>query len=622
MTNSNPPDSASALSSGATLTCQINRVLAQAFAACGLPTHSAQAVPATRQEWGDLQCNEAMPLAKLLRRPPRELALAIAEQLRMQPHFESVAIAGAGFINLRLAPAFLARLAEDQLCADTVGIVQETPQEVLLDFGGPNVAKPLHVGHLRSLVIGESLRRILGAQGHRTIADVHLGDWGLQMGMLIAALCDADPTLPALKPAADGSGHGGQVPARTADALTMQDLQRLYPQAAAACKADPARMEAARQATAALQAGHAEYMALWRQLRSISLTAQQRDFDTLDVQFDLLLGESDVQPMLADMIGQLRAAGIALDSEGALVIDVADAADTQPMPPLLLAKSDGAALYATTDLATILQRASAGTLARIIYVVDQRQALHFEQVFRAARRAGYARGIELVHVGFGTVNGADNKPYKTRQGGVAQLADLLNDAIDKARDKLASSAASAGSPAVDPDGPECAPDAAPARLEALARQVGIAAVKFADLATHRTSGYVYDPERMVSFEGRTGPYVQYACVRIGSIIARATAAGIAPGPILVEAATERAVIVECARLPDVVASAAANLAPNEIADYVYTLAQTFSRFYAACPVVGAGREQTQSSRLTICMLARRVMTKALYLLGIAVPERM
>jgi arginyl-tRNA synthetase len=579
-----------------TLASQIDAQLQAAFHACALPTDTARSA---RSEQADLQCNGAMPLAKRLGRAPREIANEVAAKLRQNAVFAEVEVAGPGFINLRLAADFLARCAQAQLAAEAAGIVRQTPQRIVLDFGGPNVAKPLHVGHLRSLVIGESLRRILGAQGHHTIGDVHLGDWGLQMGMLIAQVRRLWPELPCF--AQPPSLPDGALP------LRMEDLQRLYPEAAAACKDDPLRMEEAREATAALQAGNPGYMLLWRAIRAISLQAQRRDFDALDVHFDVLLGESDVQRLIPDMVADLVARGIAIESDGALVIEVAQEGEAKPMPPLLLAKSDGAALYATTDLATILDRAQPDAPARIIYVVDQRQALHFEQVFRAAHRAGFATGIELIHAGFGTVNGADGKPYKTRQGGVAQLGDLLNDAIEKAGERLRE----------NPDGEANADE-----REKLARMVGMAAVKFADLSTYRTSGYIFDPERMVSFEGRTGPYVQYACVRIGSILARAASTGAHVGAIAVDAPAERALVLDCARFPDVVASAAANLAPNELADYVYGLAQAFSRFYTECPVLAAPNETLRGSRLALCALTRSVLAQGLSLLGIAVPERM
>jgi arginyl-tRNA synthetase len=600
------------------LTGHVNRLLEHAFSACGLPTDVAQASRAARPELGDMQCNAAMPLGKRLNRPPREIATAIVAKLRESEDFVSVEIAGPGFINLRFSGQLLSHVAQHQLATDRAGILKESPKRVLLDFGGPNVAKPLHVGHLRSLVIGESLRRILRAQGHATISDVHLGDWGLQMGMLIGQIRRSYPDLVYFQPDADANlqNSGSSGPANLG--FGMQELQLLYPEAAAACKIDPERMAEARELTAALQGGHPAYTALWRAIRTISLEAQQRDFAALDAHFDVLLGESDVQSLIPDMMTELRANGIATESDRALVIEVAEEGDSQPMPPLILAKSDGAALYATTDLATILHRVRTDAPDLIVYVVDQRQALHFEQVFRAARRTGYAPpGLKLVHAGFGTVNGPDGKPYKTRQGGVAQLADLLSDAIQKAKEKLG--AARSGDTATEDEAVNPSSDA---ERDKLARQVGIAAVKFADLSSYRTSGYVYDPDRMVSFEGRTGPYVQYACVRIGSIMKRADAAHDAFGPIVVDAPAERVLVIECARFPDVVASAAANFAPNEIADYVYGLAQTFSRFYLDCPVLAAESSEVRTSRLAICALALHVLKQGLLLLGITVPDRM
>ncbi len=575
----------------ASLTELIDALLADAFAACGLPQDAARAVRAARPELADLQCNGAMKLGKSLGRDPRELALQVAERLRGRAEFSEVNVAGPGFLNLRLSDRFLSGCAAEQAAAPELGIAQRRDETVMLDFGGFNVAKPLHVGHLRALVIGESLRRILLAQGVRTISDIHLGDWGLQMGMLISAIRLRWPDLPAA----------------SLPPLGMADLQTLYPEAAAACRADPGRMALARAATAALQSGEPEARAIWQSLRDVSLAAQQRDVARLGAHFDLLLGESDVQALIPQMIADLHGRGIATESEGALIIEVADPDEARPMPPLLLVKSDGAALYATTDLATIVARRRDQDPARILYVVDQRQALHFEQVFRAARKAGVAGDIELVHVGFGTVNGPDGKPYKTREGGVAQLSDLLGDAVGKARERVAE-ADLESRPGLD--------------REQLARLVGLAAVKFADLSSFRTSGYVFDADRLVSFEGRTGPYVQYACVRIGSILARAATQDAHPGAISVAAGAERALVLECARLPEVVVSAGRNLAPNEIADYVFALAQGFSRFYTDCPVLGAADLEQRGSRLALCALARAVLARGLWLLGIEVPDRM
>ena len=568
----------------ASLVSHVDALLTEAFATCGLPTETARATRSALPDLADLQCNGAMALAKSMKRNPRALAGEVAAKLEGRREFSEVSVAGPGFINLKLTDAFLSDRATTQAGDDHLGIVQMPGPTVLLDFGGPNVAKPLHVGHLRALVIGESLRRIFEAQGVKTISDIHLGDWGLQMGMLISEIRRRRP------------------PGTTPD-LTMADLQQLYPEAAAACTADADRMAEARADTAKLQAGDPDTTRVWQRLRDISLTAQRQDIDLLNAHFDLFLGESDVQPLIPPMIADMQARGVAVESDGALIVEVADPSDAKPMPPLLLAKSDGAALYATTDLATIVARKRDQNPDRIFYVVDQRQALHFEQVFRAARKADLAPGVDMVHVGFGTVNGVDGKPYKTRQGGVAQLADLLNEAIDKAAERLAER------------------DTTTDKSE-LARLVGLAAIKFADLSSYRLSGYIFDAARLVSFEGRTGPYVQYACVRIGSILASAAEKMYDAGDIAVATASERALVFECARLPEVVASATRNLAPNEIADHTFAVAQAFSRFYTECPVLAANTEAERASRLALCELTRAILAKELWLLGIEVPERM
>ena len=597
-----------------TLSGWVNQLLEHAFRACSLPFDSVRAVRSKYADRYELQCNDALPLAKRLGLSPRDVATPVAAKLRETGYFELVDVSGPGFINLRLSASLLNHYGAAQLVDPRAGIVQKTPQTVVLDYGGPNVAKPLHVGHLRSLVVGESLRRILCAQGYHVLSDAHLGDWGLQMGMLIAQIRRDYPALPCFLPQADAA-------ATYLDESTlgfgMQELQHLYPRAAAACKADPERMAEARKLTASLQAAHPGYSALWRAIRSMSLHAQQQDFSALDAHFDMLMGESDVHALIPSILSDLRERGLSVESEGAWVVEVAHESDTRPMPPLILAKSDGAALYATTDLATIFHRVRELAPVRIIYVVDQRQALHFEQVFRTARKAGYASGVELIHAGFGTVNGRDGKPYKTRQGGVAKLVDLLESATDKARERL-NAIKTEGPGAAIPGDEEDSAD----KTEALARLIGIAAVKFADLSSYRVSGYIFDPERMVSFEGKTGPYVQYACVRVASILSNAAAQQMHPGTMHVDAATERALVFECTRFPEVVASASSNLAPNEIADYVFNLAQIFSRFYLDCAVLTAGTPALCASRLAMCALARHVLSQGLYLLGIAVPEKM
>lgn len=583
-----------------TLAARVDSALAEAFSDLGLPLEFAKSSP-SKPEHADRQCNGAMPAAKKLGRDPRDVAAAIAANLAARPEFASVSVAGPGFVNLRVSPALLAEVAMAQAADPALGVPAGPGKKVVIDFGGPNVAKPLHVGHLRSLVIGESLRRILSFAGNRVVSDIHLGDWGLQMGQLISAVEIREPSLPYFDPAFSGP-YPGKPP------VTLADLEALYPEASAACKADPARRVAAQQATAELQAGRPGYVALWRHFRELSLAAQSRDIAALDAHFDLFLGESDSHPFIGGMVEDLKARGIAVEDGGALVVHVAEPADGErPMPPLILLKSDGAVMYGTTDLATLAERVSGADPAdQVLYVVDQRQADHLQQVFRAAAKAGIS--ADCVHVSFGTVNGKDGKPYKTRDGGVAKLADLIADAMAKAEERVAASSHVADFP--------------DAEKGELAKSVAIAALKFADLSSNRRSGYVFDPEKLVAFEGKTGPFVQYACVRIGSILAKAGERGLAPGVIRVGKDSERDLLVECQRFPEVVASAAANLLPSEVAEFAFGLAQRFGRFYADCPVLGEEDDAVRASRLAICGNAHAVLSKCLWLLGIRVPGRM
>lgn len=588
--------------SARTLLDLVDSALAEVFAGLSLPKEFARAAFSGKPELADLQCNGAMPAAKKLGQNPQQIAGEVAAALSQRAEFSKIEVAGPGFINMGLSPVFLSRLAMAQLEYADLCIRKAQPAErFIVDFGGPNVAKPLHVGHLRSLVIGESLRRILLAVGHHVVSDVHLGDWGLQMGQLISELAVRQPGLPYFDPRYEGS-YPKSPP------VTLAALEAMYPAAAAACKEDPARLELARKATADLQVGRPGYVALWRQFRELSLAAQTKDFAALGAHFDLFLGESDADPLIEPMIADLTRVQLAVVDDEALVIRVAEPADgKRPLPPLILRKRDGAATYATTDLATIFQRVSGDKPAdHILYVVDQRQADHFKQVFRAAAKAGIS--ARLVHVGFGTVNGPGNKALKTRDGGTVKLADLLDEAIAKAAERVeASQKASALSET---------------ERHQLAREVGIAAVKFADLSSNRVSGYVFDAERLVSFEGRTGPYMQYACARIASILAKADERGDGAGDIVVAHATERALVLDCLRFPEIVASASASLLPNEIAEYAFNLAQGFSRFYTECQVLGEAEAEIRASRLSLCRLAHRVLSRALDLLGIDVPKRM
>ena len=581
---------------------RVDALLRTAFDKLGLPVEHAFCVPSGKPDLADFQCNGAMPCAKASGRPAHVLAAAVCAELACMPEFSEASVAGPGFINMRLSPGFVAQAASELAGHPATGAGDLSGCGTLvIDFGGPNVAKPLHVGHLRSLVLGESLRRILGAVGYEVISDVHLGDWGLQMGMLTSGIRRSQPGLPYFSP--DASGPWPAEPP-----VTLQELEVLYPAVAASCKEDPLLMEEARQDTARLQSSDPGLMALWRSLRTMSLQSLQADFGLIGAHFDLMLGESDAHPSIASMLESLKGSGAAVESDGALVVHVGEEADRKQVPPLLLAKRDGAALYATTDLATLAQRAGSLGAARIVYVVDARQSLHFEQVFRAARKTGLAGRAVLEHAGFGTVNGKDGKPYKTRDGGVARLGELVSSVIAKAAERVSSSPQAAGMS-----------DDAKSRL---ARQIGIGALKFADLSGDRQSGYIFDADRMTSFEGRTGPYVQYACVRIRSILAKAAAEGALAGSLVPGNEAERAMLLACTATPAAVAEAARLLQPGILADHAFQLAQRFSRFYAECPVLGIADAALQASRLAACQVAGRMLEHVLLLLGIEIPDRM
>ncbi len=585
------------------LSALLSDTVQAAFTAAGLPAELGQVKLSDRPDLGQYQTNGALAAAKLARKPPRAVAEGVAEILDGDPRLAGVSIAGPGFINLTLTDAFLAAHVADLAADDRLGVeAVRDPQTVILDFGGPNVAKPMHVGHLRASIIGDSLQRLFRHLGHRVISDVHLGDWGYPMGLLIAEMARRRPDLPYFD-----AGFQGPYPADSP--VGLEDLEALYPEAAAAAQAEPERRRQASAATAALQSGRPGYRALWQHFLDISVAAMKRDFDALGVHFDLFKGEADVDPLIAPMVERLADHAIAERDEGALVIRVAEDGDKAEVPPLILEKADGGVMYATTDLATIVDRVTAFDPDLVLYVVDQRQHLHFEQVFRAARRGAISGHARLEHIGFGTMNGTDGKPFKTRAGGVMKLQDLLSMATEEAEARLGEAGLAADYPAEE-------------RAE-IARLVGIAAVKFADLQNWRMSNYIFDLDRFMRFEGRTGPYLQYAAVRIRSLLRKAAAQDLRPGAILPpEAPVERDLMLTLARLPDAVAVAAAKRAPHELCDYAYDLAQGFSRFYAACHVLSADDADRQASWLMLAHTTERALDRLLDLLGIAVPERM
>ena len=597
------------------LRTELGEAVAAAFAAEGVDPALARVTASDRPDLADFQSNGALAAAKALKANPRDLAGKVAARLEGDPRFASVEIAGPGFINLKIADATLAkRAAEVAADADHAGAaVVVDPRKVIIDFAGPNVAKPMHVGHLRSSIIGESLKRLFRFRGDQVWGDAHFGDWGFQMGLLIVAAGDEGK--------ADAFLVEGDGPFPAESPVTLDDLERLYPQAAGKAKEDPAFRDRARKATAELQNGRPGYRALWSHFVAVSRTALEREFGALGVTFDLWNGESDADPVMAEMIAHLETTGLLVEDDGARVVHVARPGETRKKkladgsvveapspPPLLVISSEGSAMYGTTDLATILDRRKAIDPDLILYVVDERQAEHFEQVFRAAYLAGYAAEGSLDHLGFGTMNGADGKPFKTRAGGVLKLHDLITMATDKARERLKDAKLGA-------DLPE-------AEFEATAHKVAIAALKFADLSNARTTSYVFDLDRFMSFEGKTGPYLLYQAVRIRSLLRKAADQGLSPGVIVIGEPAERDLALTLDAFSQAVSEAYDKRMPHVIAEHAYRLAQSFSKFYAACPVLIAPDAETKASRLALSKAALDQLVIGLSLLGIDTPERM
>ncbi|THD81953.1 MAG: arginine--tRNA ligase [Phenylobacterium sp.] len=580
-----------------------------AFAGLGLPAELGRVTASDRPDLADFQCNGALPAAKRAGKNPREIATAVAERLKDDPRLASVEIAGPGFINLRVADHTLTVRAGVIAADDRAGAEKlASPRRVLVDYGGPNVAKPMHVGHLRASIIGESVKRLYRFRGDQVLGDAHFGDWGYQMGLLIGAVMDEDAEIGGLveRLNAEDAPLSGPIP-EPFQRVSLEDLDRLYPLSAARGKDDPAYRDRARKLTADLQAKKAGCYLLWRRFREVTHIALERDFHALGVDFDLWKGESDVDGLIAPMIADLDAKHLLIDDQGARIIRVARPEDKKELPPLLVVSSEGSAMYGTTDLATILDRQQSFDPQLVIYCVDQRQADHFEIVFRAAYLAGYAKEGQLEHIGFGTMNGPDGKPFKTREGGVLKLNDLIEMARAKARDRLHE--AGLGE-AFDE-----------AEFEDVAGKVAVAALKFADLSNFRGTSYVFDLDRFTSFEGRTGPYLLYQAVRVKSLLRRATEEGAAAGPVTIAEPAERDLVLTLDAFETALAEAYDKKAPNAVAEHAYRLSQAFSRFYAACPILSA-EPAVRSSRLTLAGAALKQLELALDVLGIAVPERM
>lgn len=568
----------------------LSELTGKAFADLGLPAELGQVLPSQRPELAQYQCNGAMAAAETARRPPRDIATDVAERLQQHTEIAKTEVAGPGFINIDLTDEALANWGTRTAADRRLGYSQiSEPLTVLVDYAGPNVAKAMHVGHLRATIIGDSLARLFSFAGHKVIRDPHFGDWGFQMGLMIATIQEQ-----------------GIDPAT----ITLADLQDLYPAASSRAETDKDFADRARITTVALQQGDEEALSIWKQMKNVSEQSQRQDFAALGVEFDLWYGESDVADRLNPLVQRLESDGVAEESDGALVVRVEREGDNREWPPLILKSSAGGFLYSTTDVATVEHRVDHLGADLMLYVVDRRQSDHLEQVFRAARKAGIAGDdVDMEHIEFGTMNGPDGKPFKTREGGVVRLSDVIAMLRDAARGRI--------------DEAHIAEDYPDEERDRIAAQVGVAALKFGDLINNRTSDYIFDLERFSSFEGKTGPYLQYACVRIKSILRRAAEQGLTPGQI--QAPTEEAerqLMLELFRFPEVVQRAVDLRAPNHVAEYAHTLSGTWNRFYDQHHILNEPDSDRRGSWLALAEWTESTLETLLHLLGIEVPDRM
>ncbi len=581
----------------------IAREMEKAFQTAGYDPEYAGVTLSNRPDLCEYQCNGALAAAKEYHKAPIMIADSVVEALESSELFEDVQSVKPGFINLKVRADFLSgylngMYGDSRLGYDKAG----QPKTIMIDYGGPNVAKPLHVGHLRSAIIGESVKRIARFAGHKVIGDVHLGDWGLQMGLIIMELKNREPKLPYFDEAYEGA-YPKEAP------FTIAELEEIYPTASAKSKEDAAYKEAAMQATFELQQGRKGYQALLRHILKVSVTDLKRNYENLKVEFDLWKGESDAQPYIPDMVQRMKDQGFAHMSEGALVVDVKEETDTKEVPPCMLLKSDGASLYTTTDLATIVERMKLYRPDEIIYVVDKRQEMHFVQVFRCAKKCGLAgEDTAFKFLGFGTMNGKDGKPFKTREGGVMRLEYLLKDINEEMLKKIRESR-----PMSEEEARE------------IAGVVGLSAVKYGDLSNQASKDYIFDVDRFTSSEGNTGPYILYTIVRIKSILKKYEEQGGRGDGAEIAAygnESEKALMLELTRFNSVMETAYEELAPHKVCAYIYDLANAFNKFYHETSILGTEEEAQKNSRIRLLVLTRRVLEACIDVLGFEAPERM
>ena len=582
----------------------------KAFTECGYDAKYAKVTLSNRPDLCEYQCNGAMAAAKEYKKAPFMIADEVVEKLAVNPMFAMAESVKPGFLNLKINEAYLAdyvaKMQEDEGrfgCDKT-----EAPKTIMIDYGGPNVAKPLHVGHLRSAIIGESVKRIGKFMGHNVIGDVHLGDWGLQMGLIITELKQRRPELVYFD-----DTYTGEYPEEAP--FTISELEESYPTASKKSKEDEAYKEAAMQATFELQHGKRGYQALLKHILNVSVTDLKRNYANLNVSFELWKGESDAQPYIPDMVQKMKDDGFAYISDGALVVDVKEETDTKEIPPCMILKSDGASLYNTTDLATMVWRMKDYNPDELIYVVDKRQELYFTQVFRCARKTGIVKPeTELKFLGFGTMNGKDGRPFKTRDGGVMRLEHLISGINEEMLAKIQENQKTKENLGISTE-----------EAENTAKMVALAAIKYGDLSNQASKDYIFDIDRFTSFEGNTGPYILYTIVRIKSILNKYHGLGKDESGAVIEAAhskSEKDLMLELSKFNAVMESAFEETAPHKICSYIYDLANAFNSFYHGTKIMSEENETVQKSYIRLLELTKSVLETCIDVLGFSAPERM
>ena len=563
----------------------IGEELANGFVQAGYDASYGKVTISNRPDLCEYQCNGALAGAKAYKKAPFMIAEDVVEKIKDRPCFEEVSVVKPGFINLKLQKTYIANYLNQMKEDQDLGLEKvEDPRMILVDYGGPNVAKPLHVGHLRSAIIGESVKRIARKMGHKVLGDIHLGDWGYQMGLIITELMERKPELPYFQ-----EEYEGEYPKEAP--FTIGELEEIYPTASQKAKENEAYREKALHATYLLQNGHRGYTALWNHIIQVSVSDLKKNYANLHVEFDLWKGESDAQAYIPDMVERLKTEGYAHIDDGALVVDVEEETDTKDVPPCIIQKSDGASLYSTTDLATLVQREEDYHPDQVIYLADKRQELHFVQVFRTAKKTGIVpEETDLKFLGFGTMNGKDGKPFKTREGGVMRLENLIAEIEGEMLKKIMDNRT------VEEE-----------EARKTAKLVGLAAIKYGDLSNQASKDYVFDVDRFTSFEGNTGPYVLYTIVRIKSILNKYQADGGNLEGLCVMPAdsdSEKALQLETSKYNDVMAAAYEELAPHKICAYIYDLANAFNRFYHEVKILAEEDAKKKQSYIALLLLVR------------------